>query len=124
MLAEFSAGHPWFVHAAGLAASIVSLILWIPQAQKTWRHRNNPEEMAGISVVTQYILILSQVMWLIYGLLINSFWVWSSMIVNVPAAVLTLYLIHRAKRRLAAAGQDVALLKPDPLEPGPVPEAR
>ena len=104
IFAEFSAGHPWFVHAAGLAASIVSLILWLPQVRTTWRHRNNPVEMAGISSATQYILIVNQIMWLVYGLLINSFWVWSSLIVNLPAAILTLFLIHRAKRQLAAQG--------------------
>ncbi|MCL1800078.1 MAG: hypothetical protein FWG25_01770 [Promicromonosporaceae bacterium] len=112
MFAEFSAGHPWFVHASGMAASIVSLVLWVPQVRKTWSHRNNSEELAGLSVLTQYILILSQILWLVYGVLISSFWVWSSLIVNVPAAVLTLYLIHRAKLRLRAAG-----------EPLPAPEA-
>jgi len=103
IFAEFSAGHPWFVHAAGLAASIVSLLLWLPQVRTTWRHRNNATEMAGISSATQYLLIINQLMWLVYGLLINSFWVWSSLIVNLPAAILTLLLIHRAKRQLASS---------------------
>jgi len=100
MLAELATGHPVLVHVAGMIATLTSLILWLPQMRTTWRHRNNPKEMASISVATQYILILSQFLWLFYGLLINSFWVWASIFVNLPSAFLTLVLIYRAKHHL------------------------
>jgi len=109
MLANLATAHPLIVHAAGMVATLTSLILWLPQVRTTWRHRNNPEEMASISVATQYILMASQFLWLFYGLLINSFWVWASIFVNLPSAILTLTLIYRAKHHLSRTTKTAAL---------------
>ena len=89
------------IHLLGLAASIMSLLIWLPQTKHTWQHRNDPEEMSAISTLTQVLLIANNILWILYGTRIpNGFWVWASAIVNIPVGILTIFLINRAKHHL------------------------
>jgi len=89
------------VHILGLAASLMSLMIWLPQMKHTWQNRNNPHEMSAISTMTQVLLITNNILWILYGTHIpNGFWIWASAIVNIPVGIFTIYLINRAKHHL------------------------
>lgn len=96
----------------GLTASIISFVLWFPQAMQTWRVRNDPQAMAGISVGTQWLLVANAIIWASYAVLAHAWWSGVPSLVNLPLALGTLYLIYRT-RRLLGVDED-----PVPAEAG------
>lgn len=82
----------------GMIASIISFVMWLPQAISTWKHRNNPTELAGISKGTQYFVLVNATIWGVYGVLSNAYWTGAPGLVNFPLALMTLYLIYRGSK--------------------------
>ena len=80
----------------GILANLTSLVLWIPQAKTTWKNRDVPQALIGISTGTQILTALNTSFWCIYGLLIHDFWLPMGTIVVLPLAVGTLILKHRS----------------------------
>jgi len=103
------------IQVMGVCASIMSLMIWLPQAKRTWQNRNNAKEMSAISIQTQMLLIVNNIMWIVYGTHIaGGFWIWAAAIVNIPVAVMTTYLILRSKGRVSAH-LDAVLRKLNPM---------
>ena len=53
----------------GLAAGLLGIIAWLPQIQKVWFHKRHD----GISLPTLSIILIALSLWLVYGVLIDSF---------------------------------------------------
>lgn len=101
--------------AVGLLASLTSFVLWLPQGVRVWRARREPAALTGIAISTQVISLAGNVLWFVYALLIDSFWLGAPIVVNLPVLVLTIGLLVRARR--AAAIPTTAPTAP--LAPGP-----
>ncbi len=85
----------------GLAGSLVSLVLWWPQAVLVGRCRREPDRLRGVSVPSQVLLLLSAVLWGVYALATQSLWVGAPGLVNAPLAVVTITVLVRASRAQA-----------------------
>lgn len=80
------------VSILGLFANITSLILWLPQAYKTWENRYNFKALNGVSYATQVIAGINTVAWCVYGLIIHSYWLSMGTVIILPLAVWTVAL--------------------------------
>lgn len=87
--------------ALGLLASLTSFILWIPQGVRVWRARRDPAALSGIAVSTQVISLVGNVLWFVYALLIQSFWLGAPIVVNLPVLLMTIAVLVRARRMAA-----------------------
>ncbi|GAA2727969.1 hypothetical protein [Cellulomonas aerilata] len=83
---------------AGLAGSVVSLVLWWPQALVVWRCRRDPDGLGGVSVSSQVLLLANAVLWGVYALATDSLWVGAPGLVNAPLALVTISILRRAAR--------------------------
>lgn len=88
--------------ALGLLASVISFVLFLPQAVSTWQHRRDPRAMAALSIWTQLLIICNATTWFAYAALTSAFWVGAPGFVNLPLAIVTLSLILRARRKKPA----------------------
>lgn len=86
--------------AIGFAASVIAFVLFVPQARRTWRVRNDPHALAGVSAGTQWLLLSNAALWAVYAMLTGAFWVGAPGIVNGPLALATLALIYRARAKV------------------------
>ncbi|WP_456847128.1 hypothetical protein [Cellulomonas sp. P5_C6] len=93
------------VEYVGLLASVGSLTLWWPQAVRLWNLRRDAVGLAGISIATQVVLLVTECLWATYALLTASYWVGVPAMVNIPLALLAIRLLRRA-RRVVQASED------------------
>ena len=81
----------------GFVASVISLVLWWPQAARVWRHRHDGGQLGGVSISTQVLLLGNAALWGAYAVVTGSFWVGAPGLVNVPLALLTIALVRRSR---------------------------
>lgn len=86
------------INFLGLTASVISFILWLPQARVTWLSRKDPEKLRGISIGTQLLVMLNATIWAVYAVLANSLWVGVPGLVNFPLALITVIIVLKATR--------------------------
>ncbi|MGV8897433.1 MAG: hypothetical protein ACOH10_08175 [Rhodoglobus sp.] len=101
--------NPLVINALGFAATSFSILMWLPQARTTWQSRNDAVRLAGISETTQWLLVGGYLLWGVYGLLSESFWVAAPSIVALPVAMTTIVVIHRG-RKLPETTRSVPIL--------------
>jgi len=70
------------VEALGLLAGVVGIVAWIPQIIQVWVHKRHD----GLSLTTFAVVAIALSMWLIYGILVDSF-------AMVAANIMTLSVI-------------------------------
>tara|TARA_B100001559_G_C16498588_1_gene622139 strand:+ start:1357 stop:1695 length:339 start_codon:yes stop_codon:yes gene_type:complete len=80
------------IEAIGFTAGILGLIAWIPQIIRVWRNG----EHEGISLLTLASILTTLVLWVIYGLLIESL----SLIISNSAALFLIGLVYVGVIRL------------------------
>lgn len=82
----------------GLIASIISFVLFLPQAKLTYKNRNNPQKLSTLSIGTQLLIMANATIWGIYAFLTNAFWVGAPGLVNFPLAFFTIVLILKNRK--------------------------
>lgn len=82
------------IHVLGFLANVTSLVLWIPQARITYQNRHDRNALNGISYGTQVIASLNTILWCIYGLMIQSYWLAMGTVIILPLALWTIWLKH------------------------------
>lgn len=82
----------------GFTATVFSIFMWIPQARTTWKSRNDAVRLAGISETTQWLTMLGYLLWGLFGVLSESFWVAAPSAVTVPLALATILVVRRGRR--------------------------
>lgn len=87
----------------GWMAAAVSTVMFLPQLARTWRHRHNAAELAGISVFAFLLIVLNGSLWLAYGALKADLQMMSSNGFVVLAAVGTLLIVLRGRARARSA---------------------
>lgn len=96
------------IEFAGILASAVTFIMFIPTAAGVWRHRNTPSSLAGVSASTAWMMVIGSTSWIVYGLGTGAFWIAAPSLVNLPLGVFILFLLGRA--RGMSAEVEVALV--------------
>ena len=85
-----------YVEIIGLSAGFITMIGFVPQLYKIWRHGSS----SGVSLQMYFVLLIGVTLWFIYGLLIGSV---SIIISNMIAGILQISIIvlvlknHRKK---------------------------
>jgi uncharacterized protein with PQ loop repeat len=87
-----------FVNAIGFVATAFSICMWIPQARITWQNRNDPIRLAGVSETTQWLSMCGYLLWGVFGVMIESFWVAAPSLVSFPLSVATIIVVRRGRR--------------------------
>lgn len=87
----------WIIEAIGFLASAISFTIFLPQALRTWRVRNDPIALAGISTGTQLLILANATLWGVYAVLTGAFWVGAPGLLNAPLAAFTIFLIYRSR---------------------------
>ena len=82
----------------GFTASVISFAMWRPQAVQVWRGRRDAHALAGVSIQTQWLLAANAVLWLLYAILTQAFWVGAPSLVNLPLALVTIAILRRVRR--------------------------
>ena len=82
----------------GAIASVISFVLWLPQARTTYLHRHDPSALSGLSRGTFMLVLANALLWGLYAVLTKALWVGAPGLINGPLALWTLWLIHRANR--------------------------
>src|SRR4051812_6134573 len=89
-----------YIEIVGLIASLMSFVLWWPQAALVWRCRGRGEELRGVSISSQLLLLANACLWGAYAVGTGSLWVGAPGLVNGPLAIVTIVLLKRARRGL------------------------
>ena len=58
----------WWVEAIGLLAGALGIVAWVPQIREVWVHHRHE----GISLPTFGLVSVALLLWLVYGLLVES----------------------------------------------------
>ena len=58
-----------WIEAIGLLAGVIGIFAWIPQIVQVWVHKRHD----GISLTTFAVVSFALMLWLIYGILVDSF---------------------------------------------------
>jgi uncharacterized protein with PQ loop repeat len=82
----------------GFAATGFSIFMWVPQARTTWKNRNDPGRLSGISETTQWLTMIGYLLWGFFGVLSGSFWVAAPSVVAFPLALATIFVVRRGRR--------------------------
>jgi MtN3 and saliva related transmembrane protein len=58
-----------WIEAIGLLAGVIGIFAWIPQIIQVWVHKRHD----GISLTTFAVVSFALSLWLVYGILVDSF---------------------------------------------------
>lgn len=87
----------------GLAGTVLSFTLFVPQALRTWRNRHRGARLDGVSMLGQWIILANAAVWGGYAVLTGAFWTGAPGLINAPLAACTIVLLLRARTRAPAA---------------------
>jgi len=71
-----------WIEAIGLIAGVIGIFAWIPQIIEVWAHKKHE----GLSLTSFSVVSLALLLWLIYGILVES-------IAMIVANIMTLSVI-------------------------------
>lgn len=81
----------------GFQGATLALIMWLPQARRTWQTRHHYAALSQLSVGTFAINAVNVGGWMLYAALTGAWWVGVSGVVNLPMSLWTISLILRAR---------------------------
>ena len=85
--------------AVGFLAALISSVMFLPQAGRVWRMRNDRRSLRGVSPVGQVLLLVNATLWGLYALLTGAYWAGVPGLLNFPLACMTLVLLLRSRGR-------------------------
>ena len=77
------------IEAIGLLAGFLGILAWVPQIYKIWIQKRAD----GISLPTFFIITTALILWLVYGVMINSL---SLIISNIFTLIMILLVLFGA----------------------------
>ena len=75
-----------FYEVIGMLAATLTTISFFPQVYKTWKTKSTE----GLSLTMYLVFLVGVILWLIYGIHLNSF---PMILANIITAILALYLV-------------------------------
>lgn len=94
----------------GLWGNLLSIVMWIPAAIKIVKVRGTA---AGLSYppMTSWIIIATNVVWIIYGVMLQDIWLWLSSPVSILCAGLMLWAYASTTKIMSAEQTEPVLAK-------------
>lgn len=91
----------------GFIGTAISVVTWLPAAVKTVRTRGT---FAGLAYppTTSWIIIANNVLWIIYGVMLNDVWLWAACPAGIASACVMLWTYRSSQRTLRAQGTAVS----------------
>lgn len=86
-----------YVEILGFTASALSFVLWLPQAALVWRCRRRADQLGGVSMSSQVLLLMNACLWGAYAVFTGSLWVGAPGLVNGPLALVTILLLRHGR---------------------------
>lgn len=96
----------FMTQAVGFLASAMAFVLFVPQATRVWTSRHDARSLAGVSTLTQWLILGNAGLWGVYAVLTGAFWVGAPGLINAPLAIVTLVLIQRSRRHVTDGSVD------------------
>jgi len=81
----------------GACGTVLSFTLFLPQLRRTWLNRHRPDQLEGISVIGQFMILANAAVWGVYALLAEAFWTGAPGLINAPLAICTIILLLRVR---------------------------
>lgn len=84
-------------HAIGFFAAVATAFQHPAHVKYLWAHRDDPEVLRGLSLVSILVTTANSLLWVVYGLSYNA---WPTALASVGAIavmVFTVWLLHRAR---------------------------
>lgn len=82
----------------GLVGSVISTVLWWPQARTTWAARHDASALIGLSLGTLSLLVLNALVWGIYAIWTGAWFSGVPGLINLPLALWMFVIVLRARR--------------------------
>lgn len=83
----------------GILGATFAFALFLPQAFRAWKLRNDAEAMSGLSLVGFIMLLANSTVWMLYGIGLSALWIIVPNTLNVPVSLFMIGLIIRSRRR-------------------------
>lgn len=83
-----------WIEAIGLLAGVIGIVAWIPQIIQVWVHKRHD----GISLATFGVVSFALGLWLLYGILVDSFAMIAANIMTltvIGAVILGVYRVRK-----------------------------
>ena len=87
-----------WIEAIGLLAGIIGIFAWIPQIIQVWVHKRHD----GISLTTFAVVSFALGLWLVYGILVDSFAMVAANIMTLSvlgAVILGVLRVRKSERQ-------------------------
>lgn len=83
----------------GFIGTAISVVTWLPAAVKTMHTRGT---LAGLAYppTTSWIIIANNVLWIIYGVMLDDVWLWAASPVGIASACVMLWTYRYSQRTL------------------------
>lgn len=82
----------------GITATSTAMLQFSPQAIRIHKMRKNPVELHGVSLGMLYLCLVNAVLWLVYSMFLQDFWVGAASYVVIPLAFMMIYYVRRARK--------------------------
>lgn len=83
----------------GFIGTAISVVTWLPAALKTLRTRGT---LAGLAYppTTSWIIIANNMLWIVYGVMLDDVWLWAASPVGIASACVMLWTYRYSQRTL------------------------
>lgn len=83
--------------ALGIAISIIDAAIFIPQAVRAYKFRNDPEALKGISTTTMWFVLTAYIAWFFWDLRTGRWDAHAYIYAGIPAAIFILIIVYRSQ---------------------------
>lgn len=88
------------INFIGVLGALFAFLLFLPQALKAWRLRDDGDAMSGLSLVGFFMLLANSTVWVLYGIGLSALWIIVPNALNIPVSLFMIGLIIRSRQRL------------------------
>lgn len=88
----------------GLWGNVLSIVMWIPAAMRVVRRRGTVAALA-YPPLTSWIIVATNVAWIVYGVMLDDIWLWLSSPVSIVCAGIMLWSYHSTARVLGTRAE-------------------
>lgn len=92
------------INFIGVLGALFAFLLFLPQALKAWRLRDDGDAMSGLSLVGFIMLLANSTVWVLYGIGLSALWIIVPNALNIPVSLFMIGLIIRSRQRRATGG--------------------
>ncbi|MFZ1361010.1 MAG: hypothetical protein WAS27_03255 [Candidatus Saccharimonadales bacterium] len=87
----------------GLIISTIDAAIFLPQAYRAWKLRDNPNKLHGISLTTMWLVVVAYAGWIVWDIQTGRWDAHAYAWIGLPAAAFILAIIYRANKLDAAS---------------------